>query len=412
MSRLALSLVAILSSASCSPGAGEPVVGTWTLTGAMNESRWHHSLTVLGDGRVLAAGGYATCAEGWVCQIKDTAEIYDPVTGIWTPTGSMNERRAQHGAVLLRDGRVLVAGGVNPPDTPGPLEGVEAFLSSAELYDPNSGVWARTGEMQWRRDAWAAAPALVPLPNGKVLFVGGYASDGTVAPRAEVYDPATGTWEPTAPLVTGRYLPAVVVMASGEVMVVGGTSDKWSMNADGSFPSVGLRSAEIYDPVANVWEETEPLDRPVLWSGLTLLGTGEVLHTNGIPRANQYQFNDNAEIYNPATRTWRKAHPMLAIHTYPKPVPLPSGRVLLAGGNLHWEPAPFPSEVYDPWRNTWTATPPMRHHRFGTTMAVGLPSGRVLLSGGQTSDYLGPDRWNAMSGAEIFDEGPLPETVP
>lgn len=106
---------------------------------------------------------------------------------------------------------------------------------------------------------------------------------------------------------------------------------------------------------------------------------------------------------------------MLKPRSFPAAVPLPSGRVLLAGGNWGgWTSSykAFESEVYDLRRDAWTLTPAMRHYREGATTGALLPSGDVLVAGGQASDFLSIDHLDSISSAEIFDEGPLPEASP
>src|SRR5262245_14359138 len=73
---------------------------------SMHVARVRHTLTRLGDGRVLAAGGGSECCAD---EVTATAEIFDPSTNQWTPTGSMRTRRGFHTATLLSDGKVLVA---------------------------------------------------------------------------------------------------------------------------------------------------------------------------------------------------------------------------------------------------------------------------------------------------------------
>jgi hypothetical protein len=100
-------------------GTGAPgmaqISGTWAKTGSMNCSRQYHTLTLLPNGEMLAAGA------GTI-----SPELYNPATGTWTVTGSMNINRQQHTATLLGSGKVLIAGGLDNT----------AFISSAELYRP------------------------------------------------------------------------------------------------------------------------------------------------------------------------------------------------------------------------------------------------------------------------------------
>ena len=88
----------------------EPATGEWTFTGAMSVSRAGHTLTLLPDGRVLAAGGGASLGQGYV--LHSATEIFDPVTNTWSPGPELSEPRSQHSATLLPDGSVLLAGGI------------------------------------------------------------------------------------------------------------------------------------------------------------------------------------------------------------------------------------------------------------------------------------------------------------
>ena len=112
-------------------------------------------------------------------------------TGVWVATGEMGTPREGHIAVRLLDGRVLVAGGQGDPDG--------QALTSAELYDPVTGTWSATGDMIQTNGVF---PATV-LRDGKVL-VGHVIEDEATESYtmgAEVYDPVTGTWSATGPMV-------------------------------------------------------------------------------------------------------------------------------------------------------------------------------------------------------------------
>src|SRR5215471_3839287 len=64
------------------------------------------------------------------------------IPGQWEYTGSLNTARFHHTATLLPDGRVLVVGGEDGRDA----------LASAELYDPATGTWSNTGSLNTARD--------------------------------------------------------------------------------------------------------------------------------------------------------------------------------------------------------------------------------------------------------------------
>jgi D-alanyl-D-alanine carboxypeptidase len=98
----------------------------------MTTTREGHTATLLSDGRVLIAGGGDPSLA--------SADLYDPATGKFSPTGSLATARTIHTATLLADGRVLIAGG--EPDN-SMLSG--PFLASAEIYDPKTGKFSPAG---------------------------------------------------------------------------------------------------------------------------------------------------------------------------------------------------------------------------------------------------------------------------
>src|SRR5438034_428938 len=126
--RPALILIRLLFAAMLAQFGITSAVGqVWTATGNMNTARYRHTITLLPSGKVLVAGGSLS---GHVCEeCLHSAELYDPATGLWTPTGSMNFGRDWHTATLLNSGKVLVAAGNGF---------ASGFEYSAELYGPAS----------------------------------------------------------------------------------------------------------------------------------------------------------------------------------------------------------------------------------------------------------------------------------
>lgn len=149
------------------------------------------------DGRVQVAGrGYDA-----------SAEIYDPPTGTWSPTGPMTESRSNQAAVRLADGRVLFVSG-NSYDA-----------ASTEVYDPAASTWRATGKLNVARNY----PAAVLLNDGRVLAVGGQnPATGAAINSAELYNPSTGTWGLAGSLKTGRYHHTATLLADGTVLVATG----------------------------------------------------------------------------------------------------------------------------------------------------------------------------------------------
>ncbi len=161
----------------------DAATGLFTATvGAIHVAGYSHTASALRNGKVLIAGGnYGG--------VLSSAEIYDPWTGSFTATGSMNFARSYHTASVLANGTVLIVGGNGI--------GVGAYLSSAEIYDPDTGLFTATGSMPIARSSHTAS---VLSYNGKVLIVGGNGAGGDLS-SAEIYDPATELFSLTGPIL-------------------------------------------------------------------------------------------------------------------------------------------------------------------------------------------------------------------
>ncbi len=200
----------------------DPATGKWTATGPMHVARGSLTATVLLNGKVLVAGGSTAAGDA-----LSSAEFYNPATGLWTVTGRMNVARDEHTATLLANGNVLVAGGEN-------VSGVTT--NRTELFSPTTGKWTFTGNLNNSRLEHTATR----LTNGKVLVSGGSnvnPTTTTVLSSAELYDPATGIWTRTGFLHNARTGHTATLLISGTVL-----------DAAGSGPTDELISAEIYAP--------------------------------------------------------------------------------------------------------------------------------------------------------------------
>jgi hypothetical protein len=193
----------------------DSATNSFTTTGAMGTPRYAHTATLLPNGKVLIAGGFSTSNVGTFTEnVLLTAELYDPATGAFTPTGSLGTARGGHTATLLANGKVLVAGGLISLN----FSGVSVVASTAELYDPLTGTFTATGNLTAERQEHTATL----LPDGRVLIVGGAsASQGTLA-SAEIYDPATGSFTATDRMTTPRGAQTATLLPDGTVLVAGG----------------------------------------------------------------------------------------------------------------------------------------------------------------------------------------------
>ena len=333
--------------------------GTWDLTGSLRVARRQGgTATLLGDGRVLFAGG-----QDPVNSPLAAAELYDPTTAKWTTTESMSTGRTEFSATLLQDGRVLVAGGLDP-----------SFqrLASAELYDPAAGTWSPTGSLATAR----ADHTATLLGDGKVLVAGG--SDNSYQPlaSAELYDPATGAWSPAGSLADARSRHTATLLSNGKVLVIGGNG-----TAD------PLSSAELYDPATNSWATTGPLSAARVDHTATRLSDGRVLVTAG-SGGPQGSLN-SAEIYDPVAGEFSPTAAMVDPRSGPAAALLSDGRVLVVGGVQNGSEE-HTAELYDPSNGRWASAGVMNRYRgFGnlghTVFALPLAGGNVLVAGDSLS---------------------------
>ena len=161
----------------------DPATNAFSSAGRMNTPRSGQTATLLPDGKVLICGGESRPIFSSGLLRPNTsplasAELYDPVTGKFSLTGTMTTIRIAHTATLLSNGKVLISGGY--------LEWVDPAgyrsSSSAELYDPLSGTFTPTDPMNVTR-LWHSATL---LSDGSVLITGGIGEDWTLA-SAEIY---------------------------------------------------------------------------------------------------------------------------------------------------------------------------------------------------------------------------------
>jgi N-acetylneuraminic acid mutarotase len=329
-----------------------------------------HSSTLLRDGQVLVAGGVVN--DRLDGMVSDLAELYDPGTASWSATKPMTDVRWGHSATLLADGKVLVAGSYVHGGDP---------LPSVELYDPTSGRWTAAERMHKGRGGHTATL----LPDGRVLVAGGGAEEtafegGPRSASAEVFDPQSGQWTTIASMSEARMGFTATLLPDGRVLVAGG---------DG-----GFAAAELFDPSTGKWTATGSMVEGRFGHTATLLADGTVLVTGGCACSDPGAL-ESAELFDPATETWAATGSMRTARIFHTATLLADGGVLVVNDGLSND-GPGSAEVYDPQRGRWVATANPTRSRFGYT-ATRLSDGNVLVAG----DYH-PDR---QATAQVYDPG-------
>jgi len=173
---------------------------------------------MLADQRVLVAGGFSQEAD-----LIAQCELYDPTTGTWSSSGSLNRGRIHNAQVALTDGRILVAGGftkLGNPSTPS---------RTCEIYDPATGLWSQSGKLAATRVDFTANL----LPDGRIFVAGG--SDGTALSYDTVVEfrPGKNRWDVLRhTLANGRRSHTTTTLLDGSLIIAGGLNSSSQAIAD------------------------------------------------------------------------------------------------------------------------------------------------------------------------------------
>ncbi|QHE86572.1 kelch repeat-containing protein [Hydrogenophaga sp. BPS33] len=314
--------------------------GAWVPVATVPDARQAACISPLPGGKFLVAGGLA--GGGWN-GATDSAEIYDAASATWRSAAPMLNRRDTPVSVTLRNGRVMVMGGY----------GYDFQSRATELYDPVADTWAATGSMNVSRNFFTAHL----LPSGKVLVVGGLnMTSGAYDPlsTAEVYDPITGVWTllPT-PLSAPRVGHAAALLPDGKTLLVAGGADITSAElykVDGSATKVipygvqgqahqavklddgsvlvvssGSDQSKRFNPANSSWTTSALLGGGRNFPTVTVLADGRVLMAGG-------SVSNTAEVYNPDVNRWSAAAPMAAARQWAVATLLADGSVLMVSG--------------------------------------------------------------------------------
>jgi hypothetical protein len=378
--------------------------GTWAFTGSMNVPRQAFAATLLNNGKVLMTSGGSTIVPYPGDDFTPSAELYDPSTGFFTLTRSLNFQRAAPRAALLNNGKVLIVSGDEVSNNSNLCPG------SAELYDPQTDAFTLTTGTATTVGCQQPAVTVLACPitnpgcaySGMVLVTGGafspaFPSNPTNA--AELYDPASGTFTPINPMNVSRYLHTSTLLNDGTVLIAGGSDTN----------GTGLSSAEIYDPVLGTFTAVGSMVTPHGIQTATLLNNGQVLIAGG-GADDHFTEAADSELYDPATQTFS-----VVPSGSPSPWYLGTGTLLnngtdLLAGGFGYDTntnsfAYAPAELYDPSASQFSLTANLnipRYYQTATLLADG--TGRVLVAGGY-SPYASPE-----SSAELYYPASLTPT--
>jgi hypothetical protein len=348
--------------------------GTFMPTGSMSTPRMDHTATLLPNGKVLIAGGDLSNSIDSI-SVSASAELYDPATRAFTPTGSMTIPRSGHTAMLVADGKVLIVGGNSGKS------------ATAELYDPSTGTFTPTGSMTSPR-----AFSATLLADGRVLATGcvipcsnpSLYVPGTNAAVAELYDPTTGSFAtigtpPGPPDYARGYVSTL--LADNRVLITGGCQAQVFDPATGMFSVTGGMAAQCSCYCA------DPFRCSFYYYTATLLADAKILFVGSGEDAPV-----DVELYDPAAGTF------VSLSTigldYSTATLMPDGTVLLTGSDG--------AGLYMPMIGSLTLAGEMNELRNSHTSTL-LPDGTVLLAGGTV--FLADGLLAATASAEVYRPG-------
>jgi M6 family metalloprotease-like protein len=312
----------------------------WQRAATMAWPHANHAAVEMTDGRILVVGG-------GVDGVVAPPEVFDPSSGQWTEATSPGASFESARGALLDDGRVLIVG-----------SSIDQ-VGNTEIYDPTSGSWATTGQLNHDRQFHSA----VKLADGRVLAAGGYFRAGDSywpVAEVEVWDPVSGAWSVIGTLSGWHFLPGMTTIPDGRALIVSGREVTVFDPASDTLSRGALLPSEFSQPI------TVTLD-----DGRVLIGGGET--------------STRALIWDPVSSRWDLAGSLGAPRAFTTATKLVDGSIILAGGVDLSGSALTTIEIFDPATKTWSQGSSLDTAR-ALHSATLLSGGQLVLVGGLTND--------------------------
>ena len=196
----------------------DPTTFVWKKAASLPPHARIDEMVGLHGGPVLAIG--SDTASG--SEPASAAYRFDPASGTWTPVQGLAQ--SSYELVALPDGTALAIGGI---------DGNNAITAQVQRFDSRTGAWTQVASMSTPR---SLAQAVV-LADGRVLVAGGSTgkdfANGKALTSTELYDPATDRWTPGKDLLEARYGGHALALQDGSVLILGGAND---FNTEGDTP--------------------------------------------------------------------------------------------------------------------------------------------------------------------------------
>jgi large repetitive protein len=330
----------------------------WTRTADLTAARSAACAVVLNDGRLLVAGGLGD--SGSVAAV----DIYGS-DGAFIAGPPMTHARSHAACVMLDDGRVLVTGGNDG----------NGSLNSAEIFDPSTNQWQPTGSLAVAREGHQMA-----MTSWGFAWVAGGDSDGAITGTLELFNPNTGQFQAIGTLNTAR--AEFAMTPTGRSLVIAGGTDG----------SNTLSSIEIYDgSLGTLTVAGSMLGARKDFAAAALLD-GTIMLTGGVD-ANGVALT-STEVFDPVKGTSTPGPSLLSPRAFHSAYAMPhNGSVLIYGG-MGNSGVLSSTEVYTPWTGNIAQGAALNSARREEAKA-GLRAGSYMIAGGRND--LG-----FLSGSEVF----------
>ena len=387
---------------------------SWREIGALAQARSLHTLTTFDNGALdnvtgaLVAGGATGSLV--VPTALDTTEVYDPLNRGFTAGPNLSIARARHTAARLRNGDVLICGGMT--NVGGGIPGGPGS-ATCEQYDPSTNSILPFPSMLQQR----LGHAMTVLGDGRVLVSGGFAdwTDAgnnfvarlnTVIDSTEIWDPVTNTWTagPTMSSVRGGHTQTL--LDDGRVLIVGGCNGGTTITIP-FFPPTTIdvptfaSSCEIFDPSTNSLSAAQSLSLARGFHGASRLANGFVIVTGGaalIGSNGEAAATNSCAVYNPSANVWTNTGNLqtgVAFHTQVAH-PTNGNAVVMGGGVSNFQQLLGTPRAAEHDGSLATALADIGTHPTltqtlllpGSHATAVLQDGTILLTGGYESQIL------------------------
>ena len=272
---------------------------------------------------------------------------------------------------------------VTPPPgfSIGTAGSMSVSVTSGAQAKPSAIVLTRLDVGEWGTKAGLLVPNsefALAESNGKIYVMGGYPNTGVSSRTVQVYDIASDSWQlgPQLPQPNNHGMAGAV---NGKVYIIGGqtTNDQQGATA--------VNQVYELDPAKGTWVEKKSM--PTARSGgVAVVHAGKIYVAGGrVPRGNDFA------VYDPATNEWEVLPPMPNQRNHLAGAAI-NGRIHLVGGRLGNGLSPLKSdahEVFDPQTKTWTTASPMLRGRSGMNSVVA--KGCFHVWGGEAPTGMTPD---------------------